>query len=352
MYGKAIEVFVNISAVCRVHIEINAVIYIQQKKKGRMYMSKRYVMPIDRGRALLDFARPADYAAVCEYIEIMAERYSFLSVTSIGETLLGKKIHMLTLGDAGAEKSVLYVGAHHGMEWITTLILLRFVNEYCEYYKAAKQVFGVNIRSMFAEREICVVPQLNADGADIQINGAGRDNPMFDRLMKMSGGDFSRWQANARGVDLNHNYDAGFEEYKKLEKKEGILPGATRWSGEYPESEPETGALANYIRFNEKISMIITLHSQGEEIYYTSGGHVPEGAGQLAAKLAKLSGYTVSVPEGLAAYGGLTDWYIKEFDRPSFTVECGKGENPIRESKYFPIYAAIREMLFCAPMMI
>ena len=29
--------------------------------------------------------------------------------------------------------------------------------------------------------------------------------------------DFSHWQANARGVDLNHNYDSGFYEYKKIE---------------------------------------------------------------------------------------------------------------------------------------
>lgn len=315
-------------------------------------MAKKYVIPINRDRALLDFARPADYAAVCEYIDIMAQRYDFLSVTSIGETILGKKIHMVTLGSPEAKKSVLYVGAHHGMEWITTLVLLRFINEYCEYYKASKQVFGVNIRSLFEEREICVVPQLNADGVDIQINGACREMPMFERLMKMSGGDFSRWQANARGVDLNHNYNAGFEEYKKLERERGIEPGATRWSGEYPESEPETGALANFIRFNEKIDMIMTLHSQGEEIYYTSGAFVPDGAGALAAKLSKLCGYTVSVPEGLAAYGGLTDWYIRKFDKPSFTIECGKGENPIRENKYFPIYAAIREMLFCAPTLI
>lgn len=315
-------------------------------------MSQQYRRSIDSSRQLLDFSFPCDYKTMEEFLSIMTDRYSFMSVTVIGETILGKKIYMITLGSDDAEKGALYVGAHHGMEWITTLILLRFINEYCEYYKSARQMFGIDIQRLYAKRQIKIIPMLNADGVDMQINGTDGDNPLYERVMKMSGGDFSRWQANARGVDLNHNYNAGFYEYKELEKAEGIVPGATRYSGEYPESEPETGALCNFIRFSDKINMILTLHSQGEEIYYTSGGNVPEGAGKIAAKLAELSGYTVSVPEGLAAYGGLTDWFIKEFNRPSFTVECGKGENPIRENKYFPIYAAIREMLFCASLLI
>ena len=43
----------------------------------------------------------------------------------------------------------------------------------------------------------------------------------------MNGGseDFTRWQANVRGVDLNHNYDAGFDAYKQLEPSLGITGG-------------------------------------------------------------------------------------------------------------------------------
>ena len=89
--------------------------------------------------------------------------------------------------------------------------------------------------------------------------------------MKMSGKDLSRWQANARGVDLNHNYDAGFYEYKKLEEEKGIVAGATRYSGEHPFSEPETAYLSSFIRFTESLSMIMTFHSSSEEIYYSSG---------------------------------------------------------------------------------
>ena len=312
----------------------------------------RYANNIKTDRALLDLQIYPDYESVSQIIDVFCERYDILSVTSIGESILGKKLYMLTLGNEEADKSILYVGAHHGCEWITTLILLRLVNEICEYYKTAKQPFGINLQNMLATRCIRIVPLLNPDGVDMQINGISEDNVLYYRIMKMSGGDLSHWQANARGVDLNHNYDAGFAEYKLLEKEMGIVAGSTKYSGEYPFSEPESGALSNFIRFDDSIKMILTLHSAGEVIYYSSGKYAPKGADSIAKKLSKLSGYEIGEPEGTASYGGLTDWYIGEFDRPSFTIECGKGVTPLPITQYFKIYAGLREMLMWAPMMI
>ncbi len=307
---------------------------------------------INRERPLLDFSRPADHKTVCEWIDIMDERYDFLKVSSLGESILGRKIHMLTLGNEKAEKSVLFVGTHHGCEWITTLVLLKFVNDLCEYYRSGKQPFGINLQGLFSSRCLRIVPKLNPDGAEIHINGVSKDCLLYDRIEKMSGGDYSLWKSNARGVDLNHNYDAGFEEYKLLERKEGITEGPTRYSGNYPFSEPETSSLVNFIRYDGRIKMSLSLHTSGEEIYYTSDGYAPKGAKSIGDKLAALSGYRLSKPNGLAAYGGLTDWFIKEFDLPAFTIECGRDKTPICERKYFEIYAAIREMLIYAPLMI
>lgn len=315
-------------------------------------MSEKCKSIINREKVLLDFALPCDYNTMTEFIDIMRERYGFLSVTCIGETVLSKKIYMLSLGNEKADKSVLYVGAHHGMEWITTLILLRFVNEVCEYYRCAKQPFGINLQTLFANRCLRIVPMLNADGVDIQINGVSRESVLYDRLMKISGGDFSNWQSNARGVDLNHNYNSGFCEYKNFEAKAGIFAGPTRFSGEYPLSEPETGALASYIKYDGTIEMILTLHSAGEVIY-SGHDYGPFSKGEIIGKkLSRLCGYELSKPEGPASYGGLTDWFTEAFQKPSFTIECGKGKNPIHQSKYFEIYAGVREMLMTAPVLI
>jgi len=318
-------------------------------------LPKDYESPVwDKDRALLDFSVPMDYKRMMTCLDLFAERYPFLSVTTAGTSLYGRTIPMLRLGEESSHCTVLYVGAHHGMEWMTTSLLLRFVNEYCEYYKTARQVFSINMQHLFRSRILCIIPMLNPDGVDIQLHGSDA-SPIPDRLKIMNGGstDFSRWQANGRGVDLNHNYNAGFAAYKELEKEAGILSGApTRYSGEYPESEPETGMLANYVRFDGSVRMILTLHTQGEEIYYTSGGTCPPKSKNIARLLSQLCGYTLSAPEGLASYGGLTDWAISTMGIPSFTVECGKGQNPLPVSSFYSVYTAVREMLFTAPMLI
>ncbi len=307
---------------------------------------------IDYARPLLDFKLYPDYETVREIADVFSRRYDFISINSLGETILGKNIYMINLGAETAEKDIFYVAAHHGTEWITTLVLLKFVNEYCEYYINQTKAFGINIRKLFEDRCIHIVPLLNADGVDIHLRGVDKKCVLRDRLDRMSGGDYSKWQANARGVDLNHNYDAGFYEYKVLEGSRGIVAGKTRYAGECPESEPESGAVANYLRFNDKIKMVITLHSQGESIYYTSDGKCPDGAQSIGRQLERLTGYKLDMPAGLASYGGLTDWYIRELGKPSFTIECGKGENPLPLSDFYKVYSDVRRMLFSAPLMI
>lgn len=293
-----------------------------------------------------------DYETMMERLNALAEQYPFLSVTYLGESVLGRGIPLVTLGKG--KKTVLYVGAHHGMEWVTSWILLRMITEYCRAYENGEIVEGCNVRVLFETRTLCLVPMLNPDGVEYQIHGAPRDHIFYDRVRSMNGGseDFSRWQANARGVDLNHNYRRGFAEYKQIEAEQGILGGApTRYSGECPESEPETGALCNYIRYCEDLKAVISFHSQGEEIYYSTQGKTLPESESMARAMARMCGYQLSVPDGMAAFGGLTDWCIGELSLPCFTVECGKGRNPLPPREFFFIYAQLRKLLFFTPFL-
>ena len=52
---------------------------------------------------------------------------------------------------------------------------------------------------------------------------------------------------------------------------------------------------------------------------------------------------------GMAAYGGCKDWFIRCFHRPGFTIELGRGENPLPLSDFETLYEKAREMLvLCA----
>ena len=64
-----------------------------------------------------------------------------------------------------------------------------------------------------------------------------------------------------------------------------------------------------------------------------------------AVRMAELSGYALDAPVGLAVGGGFKDWFISEFSRPAFTVELGRGTNPLSAAMTVPIYEKIEEML-------
>ena len=293
--------------------------------------------------------RALDYTFMMELLDELCRRYDFFSMNYLGTSLLGKNIPIVKLGDA--DDAVLYVGSHHAAEWLCGTVLMRFLFDYSTLRSTDKSPFGVRLSEY--PKSIYVVPMLNPDGVDMAINGVSEDNILKDRLFSMNKNsrDFSHWKANARGVDLNHNYNAGFEEYKPIEASLGIFGGApTRYSGEYAESEPEVGALCSFLRFNENVKMVLTLHTQGEEIYYSSGDVVLPKAKEIAAYFSRLCGYAAAVPEGAAAYGGLTDWVIRELGRYSFTLECGRGETPLPLEDGFKIYSDLRELLFSAPL--
>lgn len=307
----------------------------------------------DNERNIFEFEAPIDYRSLIHYVEIIKKRYPEADVRNSGNSLLGRDIKMLKFGRG--PKNVLYIGAHHGMEWITSALLITFVIDFFESFRHGISVGGINLNFLYDSVTFFVIPMLNPDGVEYSLNGTDSENPLYERVIKMNNGsrDFSRWQANARGVDLNHNYDFGFSEYKKIELENGILDGSpTRYSGESPESEPETSSLCALVRTID-FSLIFTLHSQGEEIFYQFDGDKKRKSVYAAAakRISELCGYRLASPEGMAAYGGFTDWAGGCMGIPSFTLECGIGKNPLPITDCKKIYCKIRQALFSAPLM-
>ncbi len=290
-----------------------------------------------------DVTVPLSPGLLYEELSRLANTYPALLRRTLGRSLLGREIPLLLLGRG--PRRMLYVGAHHASEWLTARLLLSFLSELLEAQAENERPFGLDLSFLLSRRTLIFVPMLNPDGVAIHM-GEG-DDPLAERRLRMvKDGDFTHWQANARGVDLNHNYRIGFSEYKRLEPSLGILGGGpTRYSGEGPESEPETAALAGFIRA-ARPSLLMSLHTQGEEIYYAGGGVELPGARATALRLASLSGYRVAKAEGASAYGGLADYTTAALGIPSFTVECGLGENPLPCREIPAILRRVKRMLF------
>lgn len=273
----------------------------------------------------------------------ITENYPFVECRTIGSTHCGREINAFTLGCAGEQ--VLYVGGVHGMEYITSRLLMRYFMRLCEQYKNCGKLSGYEICSFLRNRGLTVVPCLNPDGAAISRMGATSAGELAELVTKLSGGDTVHWQANAVGVDINHNFSADWDNVRKREEAEGITrPCPTKFGGEHPESEPETKAITEYCR-NNNIRHAIAFHSQGEEIYWRFGENTPPRGERLANLMANMTNYTLSEPVGTAVGGGFKDWVIDELHKPAFTVEVGIGKNPLPDSDLDSIYDRLEEML-------
>lgn len=294
-------------------------------------------------------AAPAEYGYISGIIGALSARYGFLSAAPMGRSVLGRSLWGITLG-AGRER-VLMAAAFHAQEWLTSLVCLRLCEEMCIALQHRRELCGWDLHRALAGRSLVFVPLVNPDGVRIALHGAEGADDYADTVRALGGDTAGLWQANVRGVDLNHNFNAGWAELQRGEQKKGIVgPAARQWGGPAPESEPESRALADLCR-RGNFRHVVALHSQGEEIYWRYGDRTPLASRLMAMVLASASGYRVATPGGLAAHGGFKDWFIEEFGRPGFTLELGKGQNPLPLEQFDAVYRKAREMLLLSLMM-
>lgn len=194
----------------------------------------------------------------------------------IGYSFSGREIYAFHIGDSfGAQMISTY--AIHGREWICAELGIKHIK------RGLKRGGG------------WIIPLANPDGAVI--------SQTRDPL----------WKANARGVDLNCNFEADWG-MGRLNTRER---GGENCIGDFPFSEPETQALK---AFTLRVRPYVTFsfHTKGEEIYYEFGG---SGDERGAAVISDCTGYAVKKIYG--SCGGYKDWCIQKLHIPAYTVECG-----------------------------
>lgn len=290
-----------------------------------------------------------DYNEICKIIYSLASKYPQLSVQNLSKSVMGKTIPLIKLGNG--KENILYVGGVHGNERLTTIVLLKFLEEVCFALENHDKISDISADKLFVDRTLYLVPLINPDGYDISLKGETGCSEFLGKIKRLCGSNFKKWSANARGVDINHNFDAGWLALKEKEKKAGIYgPSKKQYGGSRPVSEPETAALVSLCE-NIRFEHAISFHSQGEVIYWSWGEKENKKGLKMAEIFAASSGYALDVPLGLALGGGFKDWFIERFNRPAFTVEIGKGENPLPFLQVNEIYEKIREMLVLGILM-
>ena len=284
---------------------------------------------------------PMTYARSEQAILELVKAYPFLRTEVLTETVQGRNLRTLVIGN-GARK-VIYSAAWHANEWITTPILLKFVEEFAESIKNGGEIFGINAGDLAANTTIYTVPMVNPDGVDMVTGAIRQDSAAYENAQDIARNFPSipfpdGWKANLNGVDLNLQFPAGWLRAREIKFLQGYTRPAPRdYVGRSPLSQREAKAMAGYTEYIDP-ALVLAYHTQGKEIYWSFLDYEVPGARELGEKLAQVSGYTLTEPAEVSSYAGYKDWFIKDFRRPGYTIEAGSGTNPLPLSQFDEIY--------------
>ncbi|SDJ81345.1 M14 family metallopeptidase [Salimicrobium halophilum] len=273
--------------------------------------------------------QPYDYDILTGHIDKLLAAYPFIRKNIIGRSIEGKEIVEVVLGEGN--KNIHWNGAFHANEWITTPVLMKFLNDYALALTNNETIRGLTMAPFFQNVRLSVVPMVNPDGVDLVINGASASNNP-EEVLRINGGseDFSGWKANIRGVDLNNQYPANWE-IEQARKPD--TPAPRDFPGYAPLTEPEAIALAE---ISPAMQSALAFHTQGEVIFWGYEGLEPPASEVMVEEFARVSGYQPI--RYVDSYAGYKDWFIQDFRRPGFTVELGRGVNPLPLSQFDEIY--------------
>lgn len=277
-----------------------------------------------------------------EYIvEGMAARYPFISVGSIGKSVMGKPIHSMVIGVG--EKQAFYNASHHANEWITTPLVLKFAESYLKAYIDKTTILGRNAENLYNSTKLFLVPMVNPDGVDL-VNGAFESKDKYYSEAEAIAKAYPTirfpdgWKANIAGTDLNLNYPAGWERAKEIKFARGFTSPAPRdYVGTAPLSAPESRAVYDFTRKNNFL-LILAYHTQGQVIYWKYQDIEPPRGYEIGQALAQVSGYALDIVPDESSFAGYKDWFILDYNRPGYTVEAGLGMNPLPIAQFNTMY--------------
>ncbi len=274
-------------------------------------------------------------------VESLKTIYPFLEIGTIGRTVIGNEIPFIRFGNGS--KKIFYNASIHANEWITTPLLMKFLEILCKAYVNNVTIFGYEPANLFNDVSLYIVPMVNIDGVDLVTGNLSTTSNFYTNAEKISSNfpDIpftSGWKANIVGVDLNLQFPADWDRAKEIKYAQGFDKPAPRdFVGYGPLTAPEAIALYNFTIENN-FSLVISYHTQGEVIYWQYQDYTPEESFNIAQNFSRVSGYTLEDTPYESSFAGYKDWFIYKYRKPGFTIEAGSGTNPLPISQFDTIY--------------
>ena len=272
----------------------------------------------------ISFLKSFDYWDFRKNIKGLSQKYPFISVDSIGKSVMGKEIFALTLGKA--DECALFVGGIHGPDSFSSGLLAAFFEELCDAVESDGAIEGLKVRKALWGRALTIIPCLNPDGCEIASKGKAGCGNRLEEIKNISGFDFKKFSTNARGVDIDLNF-----------------------SGRSALSEPESHALSVFVK-EHNIRHSLVFGSGNGELITPGGEKIPARSSRMTEIMTATTGYNISFNKNDRRREGFMDWFCGEFFKPAFKILPTVPEQ-MKESDYIKVYKNLRELMMLTSIM-
>lgn len=271
---------------------------------------QRVLYATDPATFLLDFRSGDEINAHLDTLAALAPER--VTVIDVGRSLEDRPIRALRIAADGRERPVyLVIGTQHAREWVATMVSVCLADAFIRRYDSDPEIKLVQERLA-----IVIAPVVNPDGYEY--------SRTVDRL----------WRKNRRsggGVDLNRNWDEGWD------SAQGPFPSSDLYPGTEAFSEPESKAVADLMDGLPKLAAFLDIHTDGQMVVrplaYTSS---PAPNGDEILEWAETMSQAMSEAHGVSHHierageddptGGLAqDYATMKHGVVGLTMELRKG---------------------------
>lgn len=217
----------------------------------------------------------------------------------IGKSVEGREIEAYTYGKG--ETHLMFVGGiHGGYEWNSVVLAYQFM----DYLQENPHVIPENVT-------VTVIPSANPDGVYRVIGKEGRFT-IADVPTDQQAAGTGRF--NARGVDLNRNFDCKWKPESTW--RENVVS-----AGPAPFSEPEAQAIRDFVLERDP-DAVVFWHSQANAVYPAEcGGGILLETRDIMQAYARAANYQALDSFDAYEVSGSADGWLALLGIPALTVE-------------------------------